>query len=297
MGSIVWLASYPRSGNTWTRSFLHALLSVLRGEESTPDINAMHQLTTWDVYPHWWKERLAVPLGEATQAQVAAARPRVQAEIASKADGVVFVKTHNALVRNHGQPTINMAVTSGAIYIVRNPLDAVISNAHHFDLELDEAIERLNRPGLEMKNHEDGAYEVYGAWRENVLSWTRRPHRTIYVMRYEDMLAKPEATFGALAAHLTLQPNAAQLAAAIARSSFERLKRQEAEKGFKERPKRAREFFREGRAEQWRERLSRRQARAVIEANREQMARFDYLPKDFQAPPARAGGAWRPSRT
>ena len=282
MGSIVWLASYPRSGNTWTRNFLHNLVSILRGEpEAEQDINAMQKLTTWDVYPFWWKGILEKPLEEASNAEVAALRPRVHARIAGEATGIVFVKTHNALVASHGVPAINMKVTSGAIYIVRNPLDVAISNAHHFALSLDEAIERLNRPGLEVHNHKDGAFEVYGAWRENVLSWTRRPHRTIYVMRYEDMLARPEETFGRLAYHLTLLPTAAQLEQAIERSAFERLKRQEAEKDFAERPKRAREFFREGRAEQWREILSEAQVRAVVAPNREQMARFGYLPEGF----------------
>ena len=44
----------------------------------------------------------------------------------------VFVKTHNALVEESGVPTITMAHTAGAIYVVRNPLDVCISFADHY---------------------------------------------------------------------------------------------------------------------------------------------------------------------
>src|SRR5262249_36967401 len=94
-------------------------------------------------------------------------------------------------------------------------------------------------------------YEVYGSWSQHVTSWTRKPHPAIYVMRYEDMLAEPQKTFGALAPHLLFTPSESELADAIDRSSFERLREQEEKAGFKERPEKAERFFREGRAEQW----------------------------------------------
>jgi hypothetical protein len=48
-------------------------------------------------------------------------------------------------------------------------------------------------------------------------------------MRYEQMLEEPEKTFGALARHLLLKPRPEQLQLAIQRSSFDNLKKQEAE--------------------------------------------------------------------
>ncbi len=277
MGSIVWLASYPRSGNTWTRSFLHSLLAALQGRPAAQDINDMGALTTWDVYPIWWRDLLAKPLAETGAAEAAALRPRAQARIAAEARGVVFVKTHNALVLSHGHPTINFKVTSGAVYIVRNPLDVAVSLAHHFAIDQDAAIQRLNDPGYAIDNHEGGAGEIYGAWRENVLSWTRRPSRTLFVMRYEDMLDRPRETFARLARHLLLEPTEAQLEAAIAASSFERLAGQESAAGFREKPRQSASFFRAGRAGQWQEVLTPRQVEAVVTANREQMERFGYL--------------------
>jgi Sulfotransferase domain len=277
---IVWLASYPRSGNTWTRNFLHNLFRVLDGKEVVPqDINALGEYTLWDVAGPRFERLLGKPLHAASRSEIAAARIEVQQQIADEADAAVFVKTHNALVLDRGHPTINMGATSGAIYIVRNPLDVVISFAPHFGIDLDAAIDKMSRRGLETDITEHAVYEVYGSWSENVMSWTRKPHRAIYVMRYEDMLERPIETFRGLCRHLLLDPGDAQLARAIELSSFEQAKTQEAEKGYRERPNQSKAFFRTGRAGQWRHQLSHEQICRIIAEHREQMVRFGYVPR------------------
>jgi Sulfotransferase domain len=98
-------------------------------------------------------------------------------------------------------------------------------------------------------------------------------------MRYEDMLAKPQKTFGGLARHLLFKPSEDQLTDAVDRSSFERLREQEEKEGFRERPKQAERFFREGRAGRWKEVLTPEQVKRIVDAHGEQMTRFGYLPK------------------
>jgi len=188
------------------------------------------------------------------------------------------VKTHQALVVDRGHITINFAVTSGAIYIVRNPLDVAISYAHHLGQSIDFAIDFMNLKNAEALGNAKHVYEVYGSWSQHVLSWTRKPHPAIYVMRYEDMLAEPQKTFGALARHLLFTPTDEQLADAIDRSSFERLREQEEKEGFRERSEKAERFFRDGRAGQWKEVLTSAQIQRIVEAHKEQMERFGYLP-------------------
>lgn len=285
LAAIVWLASYPRSGNTWTRNFLHNLITLVQGgEAATQDINAMGRLTTWEIASHWYEPALGKPPKQATRLEIARVRHAVQAKIAGSVEKLIFVKTHHALVAEQGFPTINMKVTAGAIYIVRNPLDVAVSLQHHFGIELHRAIERLNLVDYTIPPGESSASEVYGSWAQNVESWTAKPHRAIYVMRYEDMLEKPTETFGKLATHLLLEHTPAQLEQAIELSSFDRLKAQEEEKGFRERPKKSEAFFRAGRAEQWREVLSPDQVRIVIRHNRRTMARFGYIPDDYATP-------------
>ncbi len=279
---LLWLASYPKSGNTWTRNFLHNLIHVREGGEAGPqDINKMMTLSTWEMFAKPYEEILGKPAVECSRDEIAATRAEVQRQVAENANGVAFVKTHQALVMDRGHPTINFDVTSGAIYIVRNPLDVAISYAHHMSATVDEAIEQMAVDGLETAVSEKVVYEVYGSWSQHVESWTRKPHRTIYVMRYEDMLADPEKMFGGLARHLLIKATPGELRSAIELSSFDKLKKQEEEGGFREKPKDAKQFFRSGTADQWRDELSEAQIRTIIERHRPQMERFGYVPEEF----------------
>ena len=222
---ILWLASYPKSGNTWTRTFLHNLFGMLEGREEGYDINQINEFTTWDIQAEIYRRHMGVQPTNENRAQIAATRPKVQADIAAATAGLAIVKTHHALVDDRGFPSINFGVTSGAIYVVRNPLDIAISFAHHMDEDVDVAIEHMARKGYETNVTEKSVYEIYGTWSEHVESWTRRPHRAIHVMRYEDMLAEPKTTFEKLTRFLLMSPSAAQLDRAIELSSFKRLQR------------------------------------------------------------------------
>lgn len=277
---LVWLASYPKSGNTWTRAFLSNVAAILEGDEQPLDVNSIGRFTIGENFTQFYKDRLGfVPTGsEEHRKQIAALRHAVQQEIADQFEGLVFVKTHNALVIDRGHSIVNFAVTSGAIYIVRNPLDVAISLSHHMNKTIDQAIETMGSPDVESQVNEKRVHEFWGSWSQHVMSWTRKPHRAIYVMRYEDMLSDPEKTFGNLADHLLLGPTPAQVRQAIERSSFANLKSQEEKEGFKEKPEHAERFFREGRAGQWKEILTPAQVDRIVKDHSEQMKRFGYLP-------------------
>ena len=117
---IIWIASYPKSGNTWTRALLHNLIGTMYGESDGPQsINKMTKFTSWEISAKLYEKYLGKPAKEADRAEIAAVRPKVQAQIADRGDGLALIKTHNALVVDRGVPTINFCVTSGAIYIVR----------------------------------------------------------------------------------------------------------------------------------------------------------------------------------
>ena len=279
---ILWLASYPKSGNTWTRAFLHNLLGLLEGNNVEYDINKINEFTTWDISAKAYERHMGQTPTAENKALIAATRPKVQADIVARTDGLAIVKTHHALVEDRGHPVINFNVTSGAVYVVRNPLDVAISFAHHMNKDIDTAIEHMAIENYETPVTDKSVYEIYGSWSQHVESWTRRPHRAIHIMRYEDMLAEPDKTFDKLARFLLLAPNDAQLAGAIERASFKRLQEQEAAHGFREKPEKAKNFFREGRAGQWREQLTRRQIRKIVKAHHKQMERFDYLSKELR---------------
>lgn len=279
MGALIWLASYPKSGNTWMRSFLH---NLLRNNQTPTDINELDKFCLGESDAAWYRHHLQCPLEDVDPAELARMRPLAQRSFTQVFPDSVFVKTHNFLGDWHGVPLHNMDVTAGAIYIVRNPLDVLLSAMHHYGTEsVDEAIDRLGDETVGTALTDTHIPEVHASWSTHVASWTQSPNPQLLVVRYEDLLAKPRKHFKLVTNFLGLNPSAERLERAIRNSSFKMLKAQEQKHGFRERSSKAASFFREGRAEQWREKLTPEQVRRVISDHREQMERFDYIPKDY----------------
>lgn len=275
---LIWLASYPKSGNTWARIFLSNLAAIMAGESEKLELNTIARFSHSADFQRYFEEILGFKPTARHCNEIAAARQKVQQKIADTYEGLIFLKTHNALVNDRGHSVVNFAVTSGAVYIVRNPLDVAISLAHHGGITIDEAIQTMASEDSESRVDDKLVNEIWSSWSRHVSSWTRKPHPAIRVMRYEDMLADPLSSFTALAQHLRLDATPAQLALAVERSSFENLQGEEERAGFVERPQQAERFFREGRVGQWREVLTQQQIERVVAAHREQMARFGYWP-------------------
>ncbi|MGH6932798.1 MAG: sulfotransferase domain-containing protein [Dongiaceae bacterium] len=274
MGKILWLASYPRSGNTWLRVFLH---NLLRNPDAPHDINRLQELTLIDSQARWYQLFDPRPLTELTKDEVAALRPRVHAALAATHPDTVFVKTHNALFEDRGTPMVSLEHTAGAIYVVRNPLDVAVSYAVHFGVSHDEAVAAMGRPrNQSVANQANFAYALFGSWSENVASWTSRPHDALHVVRYEDMATNPERTFGGVVNFLRLNVSADRLGKAIHYSSFEVLKCQEQSHGFGERSLKSEVFFRSGQIGQGAQLLRSEQIETIRVQHREQMARFGY---------------------
>ncbi|TNE40243.1 MAG: sulfotransferase domain-containing protein, partial [Alphaproteobacteria bacterium] len=143
MGGIIWLASYPKSGNTWVRTFLH---NLLLNADRPADLNELTKFTIGDRNKIWYENLTGRPFSSFSEEEVARLTPRVhRAYMATRPDSV-FVKTHSWLGKSHGVPLITPECTAGAVYIIRNPLDVVISLSDHYGLTLDEGVEMITNP-------------------------------------------------------------------------------------------------------------------------------------------------------
>jgi hypothetical protein len=281
MGGIVWLASYPKSGNTWMRAFLHNLLT---NAKRPIEPNLLDRFTMANKAVGWYRPYLGDrPADKITPEELAKHRSQVHRDFTRTSPDTVFVKTHCYLGPDDlGVPLITMEYTAGAIYIVRNPLDVVLSMMPHFGLTADQAIDYLGFMRNSMGGMDENSIpEPVSTWSMHVKSWTGEPNPRLLAVRYEDMLDQPLIAFGNVCRFLGLKPPPDRLARAVEFSSFDTLRKLEDEKGFRERSKSAERFFREGRKDQWREKLSEAQVGRVVGEHREQMARFGYVPQGY----------------
>jgi len=281
MGNIVWLASYPKSGNTWLRAFIY---NLVEDPVSPGRIAELPSYFEEESKPRWYEPYTAGrPLSDLTFDELMALRPQVHQDIAdSRLRGSIFTKTHNMFGQVGGVSIHNINVMAGAIYIVRNPLDVTLSVADHFGLTMDEAIAFMANEETGTPTNEENMAGYMGSWSTHVASWTGQQHPSIVVVRYEDLLEKPAKAFGQVARLLGMDQDRQRVKKAIRFSSFKELKKQELKDGFVERSPNSRSFFRKGTKNQWAQGLTDEQVQKTVSNHREQMARFDYIPPRFR---------------
>ena len=281
MGNIVWLASYPKSGNTWLRAFLANLIAN-RADPLAP--SELRDYGDAEALANRFTELAGKPSTSLSATELATMREQIHAMIAMQARGSRLVKTHNYNGSFDGHPLINWEVSAGAVYVVRNPLDVAVSMTHHFGLTIDEAIDRLGDERVASINDELFVSHFIGSWSTNVKSWADMAQRApgkVIVLRYEDLLDKPAKHFAKAAKLIGLGQDKARIERAVKHTSFQTLSSLEQKHGFVEAVDEKTRFFFKGRANQWREALSREQVRRILDAHREQMQRFKYVPAGY----------------
>lgn len=277
MKGIVWLASYPKSGNTWFRTLISNLMS---NSQEPVDIN---QLFTGGIASgrERFDELTGIESADLTFEEIDQLRPEVYAYLAQTVEKPLFVKVHDAYTYlPDGRPLLP-AENCKAIYLIRNPLDVAVSFSHHLRRDLDTTIERMGDSNFCFCAKPDRMHNQLRqqllTWSEHVESWVDAPGLDIHVVRYEDLKAQPLETFTQAINFLGLAVEEEQIRRAVEFSDFKVLKKQEEEKGFKEKPPGMPAFFREGKTESWKERLTEEQVEKIINQHRRVMERFHYL--------------------
>ncbi len=293
MSDKVWLASYPKSGNTWMRMMI-GCLALKDGDR--PDINQTPVRDGISSARFPFDNLTMIDSGLLTHDEIDALRPQVYAQMmrdgeddpeddAADLGPMRFAKVHDAYTRNAaGEPLLAGARGAKcAIVIVRDPRDVVPSLANHNRTPIDAAIDFLNDPGSAYCDRNDRQYiqlrQILRDWSGHVASWLDQRDLPVHLVKYDDL--KRDAA-GALLAALRfaghpIAPDAAARAAALA--DFQTLQAQERETGFAEwRNPEAREklFFRRGESDAWRDELTAEQVRRIEAAHAPMMRRLGY---------------------
>lgn len=271
---ILWLASYPKSGNTWLRAFLANYLADAR---QPTHINALRDFAYGDMRVEYYEKISQKKGADLTGPEINKLRPRVHRMIAASQPGLVFVKTHSALTQIDDIPTITPEATFGAIYVVRNPMDVAVSFAHHNGLSIDDAVQSLCLDNLYIPAASHRIPQILTSWGNHVRTWKRAPGLNLKVVRYEDLAESPNKSFGGILDFLKVPKERERLKRALRFSSFKVLAEQEKTDGFGERSAEADRFFRKGRAGAWRDELSEQNVDTLISHHREVMEEMGYL--------------------
>jgi aryl sulfotransferase len=277
-GSIVWLASYPSSGNTWLRIFL---INLLRDAATPAGINTLVEVGH-AASRSWIDACLGVASSDLRADEVADLRPLVYEAVAAEQPAPYFVKIHDACAPTpSGRPLIPATATRGVVYVIRNPLDVAVSFANHRATSVDAIIDVMADDDYALEPEGRGIFPMLpqrvGSWTTHVRGWVDESGLPLHVVRYEDMKRNPVATFDAIARFAGLSPSRETVRRAVGFSEFAELRRQEDEGGFVQGSLRAARFFRRGESGSWREDLSSEQVRRITATHGEVMKRFDYL--------------------
>ena len=284
----IWLASYPKSGNTWFRILVANLWS---NSDSPVDINLIESTDPIASARNPFDQQTLIDSSLMTNDEIDRLRPATYAYAASGetlADPedpcfpVRFVKTHDAYaLTGSGEPVMAGARgAAGAILFVRDPRDVAPSFAHHMHCSIDQAISRMGDVDFCLASSSDRLDRQFRqrllGWSGFVHSWLDQRDIPIHLIRYEDMLADTAATLLAALRFAGAEPDQAQLDRAIAFASIDELRRQEAESGFREAPRKVSSFFRRGTAGGWRDDLSHNQVAQIERDHGIMMDRLGY---------------------
>ena len=187
---IIWLASYPKSGNTWLRSLLATYYFSRDGLFNFDILRNIDQFPS-STYFKKYKDLFLKP--ESTSKYWILEQKRINQNKKLK-----FFKTHNALCKIDNNSFTNSENTVGAIYIIRDPRKVVSSLAHHYQIDNDQAFKFMQTEKNAIYQKEDNRYLGFNAlfsWKFHTLSWIECKKFPVLTIRYEDLENETFLTF------------------------------------------------------------------------------------------------------
>jgi len=281
MKNIVWLVSYPKSGNTWFRMFL---ANYMKNDLNPATLEEI-ELTSIASNAIDFEEIIALNPFELTADEVDLYRPdvyRALSEEAQKNGETIYKKTHDAYTLNKNNESLfPKEVSKCAIYFVRNPLDVCVSYSNHSVKEIQNTIALLLNEEASLAGKKSGQLrQILMSWKSHVQSWNNQIMIPVHFIRYEDMIKMPIETFGSIVNFLELEFEKERLEKAILNSDFKILQQMEQGNGFRERLQNCKQFFWKGKIGNYRDYLSEEQINRIVDYNYDTMRQFGYIDEE-----------------
>ena len=277
---IVWLASYPKSGNTYLRSFLSTYFFSKDDSYSFDLLKNIGQYPKTSVF-----SRLGINIKD--RHEVAKSHLKVQKKI-NDSKTLKFLKTHSSFVKMDGYSFTDLDNTLGVIYVVRDPRDVIISFSNHIDQPINETLKIINDNFILDADDENRVPVYMGSWSFHYNSWKpfKRVNKYILV-KYEDLIKNKEKTFKEILyflknlANVNFKIEDKKIKKIIQEIEFEKLKKLEEKIGFPESKKTKQgkkiAFFRKGSSQQWRNNLDLKIRKSIETSCEKEMKELGYL--------------------
>jgi len=256
---IIWIASYPKSGNTWVRSILCGLIYTNNG---------IFDFSYLDKIPQYPSRRYFKDFSNNFKDINIIKKNWIITQDKINLDGnIKFLKTHNANCKIDDYQFTNNENTLAKIYIVRDPRNVITSISNHYSLNIKEAKNFILTnvalcSGNNNEDKENNIATVLGSWGDHYNSWTQND-KNLLIIRYEDLLDNPQLEIkriiNFISKYIKFEINNKKISNIIQSTSFENLKNLEKKGTFKESPfnieKKKINFFHLGKANNWKKKL------------------------------------------
>lgn len=233
---IIWIASYPKSGNTWLRSLISSYFFT---DDGFFDFKLLKNIPSYPSPPFFEKYPDKFDKPEATAKYWIPEQERIN----KNNNKLIFLKTHNALCKINGYSFTDTKNSLGAVHIIRDPRNVISSISNHYQIDLDEALKFMKTPNKAIFVKKDERYLGFNAlfsWSSNNKSWSECQKFPILTIKYEDLERETFETFKKVfefikkVSKLKEDFNQKKAEMAIKNCNFEKLQKLEKEKGFYE---------------------------------------------------------------
>jgi len=277
---IVWIASYPKSGNTWIRSIITSILYTRDGKFNFNLIKKIDQFETLHNFKFLKKNNIQHFEQLNKMNIVSKYWLEAQKQLIDK-NKILFFKTHSANYIYDNLFFANNETTRGCIYIIRDPRDIIISYSNFLGISVEEMVKTitLNENKIYGSSNKIGVFLT--RWDYHVASWIRI-NKPKLILKYEDMLLNPRQTIIKIAKYLTedlyikINIDEEKITNILRTTSFSKLKEDEEKFGFFESSKNS-VFFRSGKKNQWQEILTKKQLLFIEKSFKQYMTIYEYI--------------------
>ncbi|RPG06257.1 MAG: hypothetical protein CBE27_000705 [Pelagibacteraceae bacterium TMED267] len=278
---IIWLASYPKSGNTWIRFFINSLLYTEEGKGDLINIANIRAFPKPEQFINLVKN--VNDIKEVSKNWTMAQR------ILNLDKKIKFIKTHNILCRLNGHHFTDLSNTLGVIYIVRDPRNIVTSIKYHFQLDtLENAKDFIifeNTINGDKNSDQNPMPSIIGSWKTHYNSWKKFP-KNLLILNYDKILLNPKKEFlkvkKFLERILKFKINENKFNYTVENCKFEKLQEIEQSEGFIEsvvdkNTGQKKKFFNMGPKNNWKTHIDKKIKDEIENNFREEMKELNYL--------------------